>query len=241
MCGRFVQERSITELAELFEAEPIILDDETLATARYNLAPTDPAAVIVERADGRRAVTAFRWGLVPHWSTSPRDGARMINARAETVASLPAYRDSFRRRRCLVPADAFYEWTHPGRPVRAGGAGRAGAQAPAVPDPANRWTAARIRRPVGDLARPEDRGAAAHVLDRDPRRKRGDRATARPDARGRRTRGLGALAHARAVDPAALHAVIDRPPDVDLEIVPVGPSVNNVRNQGPGLIEPLAD
>ena len=121
MCGRFVQERSITELAELFEAEPIALDDETLATARYNLAPTDPAAVIVERADGRRAVTAFRWGLVPHWSTSPRDGARMINARAETVASLPAYRDSFRRRRCLVPADGFYEWTHPGGPAGTGG------------------------------------------------------------------------------------------------------------------------
>src|SRR6188508_3004199 len=122
MCGRFVQERSITELAELFDAEPIAIDDEALATARYNLAPTDPAAVIVERADGVRAVTAFRWGLVPHWSASPRDGARMINARAETVASLPAYRDSFRRRRCLLPADGFYEWTHP--EVGPGGPGR---------------------------------------------------------------------------------------------------------------------
>ena len=62
MCGRFVQERSITELAELFEAEPLALDDEALATARYNLAPTDPAAVVVERADGRRAVTALPVG-----------------------------------------------------------------------------------------------------------------------------------------------------------------------------------
>jgi putative SOS response-associated peptidase YedK len=241
MCGRFVQERSITELAELFDAEPLALDDDTLATARYNLAPTDPAAVVVERADGRRAVTAYRWGLVPHWSTSPRDGARMINARAETVASLPAYRDSFRRRRCIVPADAFYEWAHPA--AAEGAAGTAGAPRPK-------------RQPF--LIRRTDRRPLAFAglwaTWRDPttdeRRRTFTIVT-------RRANDAIASLHDRmpvivepedwalwltpdAVDPVALHAIIDRPPEVELVLVAVGPLVNNVRNQGPELIEPLS-
>src|SRR5205085_2655151 len=107
MCGRFVQERSLTELSELFEAEAIADDPGP----RYNVAPTDPAAVVVERPDGRRAVTVFQWGLVPHWATSPAEAARHINARSETVAASPAFRDALRRRRCIVPADGFFEWT----------------------------------------------------------------------------------------------------------------------------------
>ena len=109
MCGRFTQERPASELAEIFAAEP--LADEL--GARYNVAPTDEASVIVQR-DDRRAVTAYRWGLVPHWATDAKSASRMFNARAETITASPAFREAFRRRRCIVPVDSFYEWKREG-------------------------------------------------------------------------------------------------------------------------------
>jgi putative SOS response-associated peptidase YedK len=105
MCGRYTQVRPEPELADLFDAE----DLADLPPGRYNVAPTDPTSVVVER-DERRVVTAYRWGLVPHWAEDPRVGARMIIARAETIERSPAFRDSFARKRCLVPVDGFYEW-----------------------------------------------------------------------------------------------------------------------------------
>jgi putative SOS response-associated peptidase YedK len=109
MCGRFTQERPASELAEIFAAEP--LADEL--GARYNIAPTDEAFVVVQRED-RRAVTAYRWGLVPHWATDAKSASRMFNARAETITASPAFREAFRRRRCIVPVDSFYEWKREG-------------------------------------------------------------------------------------------------------------------------------
>ena len=109
MCGRFTQERPASELAEIFAAEP--LADEL--GARYNVAPTDEAFVVVQREE-RRAVTAYRWGLVPHWSTDGKGASRMFNARAETITASPAFREAFRRRRCIVPVDSFYEWKREG-------------------------------------------------------------------------------------------------------------------------------
>lgn len=105
MCGRVTQRRGSTEIADLFGAEDLAGDPG----GRFNVAPTDPLTVVVER-EGRRAVTSYRWGLVPPWAESPKVGARMINARAETIATSPAFRGSVRSRRCLVPADGFYEW-----------------------------------------------------------------------------------------------------------------------------------
>jgi putative SOS response-associated peptidase YedK len=105
MCGRFIQERSHTELAGIFEAESLTDDPG----GRFNVAPTDPASVVVER-DGRRALTTYRWGLVPHWASDSSIASRHINARAETLATSQAFRESFARRRCIVPADGFYEW-----------------------------------------------------------------------------------------------------------------------------------
>src|SRR5215208_7142902 len=105
MCGRFSQQRPASDLAEIFAAEP--LADEL--GPRFNVAPTDEAHVVVQRED-RRAVAAYRWGLIPHWAEPGRVGSRMFNARAETLTSSPAFRDSFVRKRCLVPVDAFYEW-----------------------------------------------------------------------------------------------------------------------------------
>src|SRR5919107_2376616 len=109
MCGRFSQQRPASELAEIFAAEP--LADEL--GARYNVAPTDDALVVVQREE-RRAITAFRWGLIPHWADGPKAGSRMFNARSETLTVSPAFRDAFRRKRCLVPVDGFYEWRREG-------------------------------------------------------------------------------------------------------------------------------
>jgi len=100
-----MQERPVSDLAEIFEAEALV--DEP--GGRYNIAPTDEAIVVVER-DDRRALTGYRWGLIPHWAPDPRIASRTFNARAESIASMPAFRESFRRKRCLVPVDAFYEW-----------------------------------------------------------------------------------------------------------------------------------
>ena len=77
--------------------------------ANYNVAPTDSVYGVIER-DGERRMGVMKWGLVPYWSETPKDGAKRINARAETVASKPIFRDAFARRRCLLPADGFYEW-----------------------------------------------------------------------------------------------------------------------------------
>lgn len=105
MCGRFAQPRSAEDLARIFNARPAT----DLAGGRFNVAPTDRVMAVVKR-DGERVVDAFGWGLVPAYADSPRGAARLINARSETVETSPAFRTAFQRRRCIVPADAFYEW-----------------------------------------------------------------------------------------------------------------------------------
>jgi len=109
MCGRFSQQRPASELSELFAAEPLVDD----LGPRYNVAPTDEALVVVQRED-RRGLTACRWGLIPHWAKDAKSGSKMFNARAETLTTSPAFRDAFRRKRCLVPVDGFYEWKREG-------------------------------------------------------------------------------------------------------------------------------
>jgi putative SOS response-associated peptidase YedK len=103
------QQRPTSELAEIFEAE----DRIEAPGGRFNVAPTDEAAVVVQR-DDHRAITAYRWGLIPHWSDTPKTGNRMFNARAESLDRNPAFRYAFSKRRCLVPVDAYYEWKRAG-------------------------------------------------------------------------------------------------------------------------------
>jgi putative SOS response-associated peptidase YedK len=116
MCGRYTLATAPEALARIFE-----LDDPPELPARYNIAPTQqvPAVrLVVDEGSGasrRRVLRLLRWGLVPFWAKDPGIGARMINARAETVADKPAFRAAFRRRRCLVLADGFYEWQRVGR------------------------------------------------------------------------------------------------------------------------------
>jgi putative SOS response-associated peptidase YedK len=113
------QQTDPAEVAHAFGAELREADATALRELgpRYNVAPTQPLAVVTQRDEGR-FVEAHRWGLVPPWAKSVAVGSRMINARAETVATSSAFRASFLRRRCIVPADGFYEWQRDGRQRR---------------------------------------------------------------------------------------------------------------------------
>ncbi len=104
------QQTSPSEVARIFDAE---LRDEEPVPPRFNCAPTDPLTVVLEREDGR-VVERQRWGLIPPWAADASRGSRMINARAETVGTSPAFRVALRRRRCIVPSDGFYEWERRG-------------------------------------------------------------------------------------------------------------------------------
>jgi putative SOS response-associated peptidase YedK len=108
MCGRYTATASPEELQEAFSITRIVPQ----LTPRWNLAPTQNAPVVFW--DQGRHLDLFRWGLIPHWAKEPRIGAKTINARAETLEDLNTFRDSFRRRRCLVPATGFYEWKRNG-------------------------------------------------------------------------------------------------------------------------------
>ena len=107
MCGRFVLTHPTEALARLFEAVP---GNDLPEAPRYNICPTQAVTAVVATEGGRRLV-ALRWGFVPRWYKAPGDGPLLINARAETVAEKPAFREAARARRCLIPADGFYEWT----------------------------------------------------------------------------------------------------------------------------------
>jgi putative SOS response-associated peptidase YedK len=109
MCGRYTQLRSWSELVQLYRITET--GPPPNLPPRYNVAPTQVMPVVrTARDGGGRELALLRWGLVPSWAKSIDVGARMINARAETVADKPAFRNAFRRRRCLVVADGFYEW-----------------------------------------------------------------------------------------------------------------------------------
>jgi putative SOS response-associated peptidase YedK len=105
VCGRFAFYSPAEAVSRLFAAETI-----ADLPPRYNIAPTQPAPTVRLDQDSVRRLNLLRWGLVPFWAKDPSIGNRMINARAETVASKPAFRQAFRKRRCLILADGFYEW-----------------------------------------------------------------------------------------------------------------------------------
>jgi putative SOS response-associated peptidase YedK len=226
MCGRFSQAMTPKEMGDLFDAEPV----EELAPARaglnrWNVAPTDTVAAVVER-DGRRIVGPFRWGLVPVWATDRREGARMINARAERLESSPAFRSSFERQRCIVPADGFFEWRR--------------AEGRALPFFIRR----RDRRPM----------ALAGIWSSWRDQATGQRmpscsiVTCKPNAllaelHDRMPVMLPATAWATWLDAGAgpdhLHGLLTAAPEDELELFPVSARVNSVRNDGPDLVEPL--
>ncbi|WP_314218765.1 SOS response-associated peptidase [Streptomyces zaehneri] len=120
MCGRYAASRRPEDLAGIFEVEK--WEPEEALEPDYNVAPTKEVYAVLDRplkdADDRQPVRQLRklkWGLVPSWAKTPEGGARMINARAETVHEKPSYRRAFATRRCVLPADGYYEWVTGGQ------------------------------------------------------------------------------------------------------------------------------
>ncbi len=107
MCGRFLLKTLPRDLAGRLDAQ--VSPQLAEMPARFNIAPSEPILVLTDQGRGR-ILTLMKWGLVPHWAKDVTIGNRMINARSETVAEKPAFRDAFRYRRCIIPADGFCEW-----------------------------------------------------------------------------------------------------------------------------------
>ncbi len=213
MCGRYATTRTAPDLSALFAA----FDDtgDELAPD-YNLAPTDPAPIVrIDEQDQRRVLSVARWGLVPSWAESPRVGARMINARAETVATARAFARSFASKRCLVPADGWFEWVEkkPFYMTQPGGFAFAGL-----------WTRNRFGLTCS-IVTTEATGQLKRVHHRMPlllQPSRWEEWLAGP------------------ADPAVLLAPTDPEAVAAIELRPVGAAVGNVKNDGPGLIVRLA-
>jgi putative SOS response-associated peptidase YedK len=230
MCGRYATTRSAADLSALFGA--FDETDDVLA-ADYNVAPTDPVPIVrrSRRHDGP-VLSVARWGLVPTWAADASGAARMINARAETVATTRAYALSFARRRCLVPADGWYEW----RKLAAG-------KQPYFMTPrdggplvfAGLWTVwgeADRRLLTCSIVTTGAVGEFALVHDRMP--------LLLPADRWARWLGDADSGKNADNDEDAAAALLVPPPATFLdsvEIRPVGPAVGDVRNDGPRLVE----
>ncbi len=238
MCGRYTSVTSVAELAAYFGADDVVADD---LGPRYNVAPTDEVYAVVLAGGGRRLGT-LRWGLVPPWAEDPKVGARMINARAESLADKPAFRPAFGHRRCLLPADGFYEWQHlDGATASGGGRGGGGASRP--------WY---VRRPDGEPL------ALAGVWERwRPRGSDGPPLVTAAVVTTSANERLAPL-HDRMpvvlapgawddwLDPAnddldALSSLLVPAPDHLLEALAVSSLVNRVANDGPALVEPVPE
>jgi len=113
MCGRFSLGGSAATLLSHFN-----IQESVVWAGRYNLTPSQEVLTIVQPPEGRRELRRMRWGLIPSWAKDPAIGNQLINARAETVATKPAFRAAFRERRCLIVTDGFYEWEAQGRRKR---------------------------------------------------------------------------------------------------------------------------
>ena len=224
MCGRFSQSERVDRIAELFGAEP----DPALPEGSYNVAPTDPIR-IVAATDGTRRVLAAGWGFTPFWrgraGRDGREGGRepgWINARAETALESPAFGPALRQHRCVIPADAFYEWDRGHRPPQPYAIGPAGDGLLAL---AGLWTGPQ-----------RDGHPTAAILTTRPNR-------VMESLHHRMPVILGADALEAWLAPdAALEEVIPLlipAPDDALRVWPVSTAVNKVGTDGSGLLEPV--
>ncbi|MFE4018494.1 SOS response-associated peptidase [Streptomyces sp. NPDC059101] len=242
MCGRYVSTRRPQDLVALFDVTR--WDADLALPPSWNVAPTNDVWSVLERVDQdsgevTRQLRPLRWGLVPSWAKSLSIGSKMINARVETVAEKPAYRRAFSKRRCLLPADGFYEWQN----VAATEATKAHKQPyfiapedgqvmalaglyefwrdPAASDDPEAWWA------TCTIITTEATDAAGHVHPRMPL----------AVAPGDWTAWLDP-AHQ---DTDELRAVLATPAAGHLDARPVSTAVNNVRNNGPHLLDPIPD
>jgi putative SOS response-associated peptidase YedK len=239
MCGRYVNVASTEDLTAEFDVDETVGED---LPPSWNIAPTDPVRVVMRRRphgqrSGDELVTQLRtvrWGLVPSWSRAATGGAKMINARTETVTSKPAFSAAAGRRRCLCPSGGYYEWRtteagakvpyflhDPGsKPLAFAGLYEIWAD-PALPedDPARwLWTCTIITQPAVDTL--------GHIHDRCP-------VIVPPELQG------GWL-DCRDGDAGTARRLLDRIPEAHLQPDVVSTAVNSVRNNGPALVEPVA-
>jgi putative SOS response-associated peptidase YedK len=253
MCGRYASSRSPEDLAEEFDVVDPRL--EKALPPDYNVAPTKEVYAVLDRvprtdegerrpdteAEPVRQLRVVRWGLVPSWAKDPSIGNRMINARMETVAEKPAFRRAFAARRCLLPADGYFEW-YPTEQKTAKGKSR---KQPFFIRPADGSVLSMAglyeiwRDPTRDPDNPDDPGrflwtctvlttdapdALGRIHDRMPLLVPAEQRSAWLDPRTPKDRLLDLLVPAQ---------------QTGLEAYPVSPAVSNVRNNGPELIEPL--
>jgi putative SOS response-associated peptidase YedK len=235
MCGRFTSVTSRYDLAEAFHATEV--KGEQLSF-RYNVAPTQEVYAVAERrpaGDGEaraRQLGSFRWGLVPSWAKDPSIAGRLINARAETVAAKPAFRESLLRRRCIIPADAFYEWqVRPGKPT-----------APRIPHVIRHRDGTPMSfAGLWDVWRPPADPSAAPIRSCVIVTTHANSAIA--PIHDRMPVVLPPSAWDEWLDPAnrdlaAVHRLLVSAPPEQFEIYPVSRLVSNVNNEGPDLIVP---
>jgi len=110
MCGRFTNSAKAKDIEKEFKVGRL---NQVRFEPRYNIAPTQIIPAVIE-TDGKRVAAEFRWGLIPSWAKDESIGSKMINARAETLAEKPSFRNAFKSRRCIIPASGFYEWSKKG-------------------------------------------------------------------------------------------------------------------------------
>ncbi len=233
MCGRYTLSLSVDEIWDELD-----LDGEPGADVwsqgreadlgpRFNIAPTQSVPVVTDKSP--KKLVMLRWGLIPFWADDPKMGARMLNARAESLADKPAFRDPYRKRRCLVLADGFYEWKREGRGksakktpmyVRREGGG--------LMTFAGLWASWRSKEDPEEqvisctIVTTQSAGLVATIHHRMP-------AIITPELRE--------VWLDREQEPADLDPLLE-PRDLGLELYPVRPLVNSVKNDGPELIEP---
>ncbi|MER5215683.1 SOS response-associated peptidase [Streptomyces sp. NPDC002838] len=249
MCGRYVSTRSPEDLVQLFRVTEWRPEEEL--EPNWNVAPTDDVWAVLERtprdkqeaASVRRELRPLRWGLVPSWAKDTKIGSRMINARVETVHDKPAFRRAFVKHRCLLPADGFYEWQQ----IKGRGRGRGKAR----------------KQPY--FIHPDDEQVMAlaglYEYWRDPAVKRDDDpaawlmtctvlTTEATDAAGRVHPRMplaltpdhyGAWLDPHHQDPDELRALLTQPANGHLRARPVSTAVNNVHNNGPELLDEVAE
>ena len=242
MCGRYAAAKDPAALVEEFE---VAAAPEEELRPDYNVAPTKKVYLVVDRPheDVReRALVIGRWGLVPSWAKDPSIGSRMINARAETVAEKPAFRRAFAKRRCLVPADGYYEWYLPTSPDAPVGKGGKPLKQPFFIHPADGSSLAMAglyewwRDPTRADDDPEAWRLTCTVI-----------TTEATDDVGRihdrMPMTIGRADWSTWLDPAhgpdEVAALLTPAVSTRLDAYPVSTLVNSVRNNGPELIEPM--
>ena len=248
MCGRYASSRQPEDLVEEFEVVDSRLDRAARARLQRGADQgglrRDGAPALhgdVTRGAARAPAPVARWGLVPSWAKDPSIGSRMINARMETVAEKPAYKRAFAGRRCLLPADGYFEWYATSEQTKAGKPPQA-----AVLHPPGRRRGAGDGRALRDLARPDPRATTTPsgscwtctVLTTEA--EDDARAHPRPDAADGRARPRGPPGSTRATRAATTCSTCwCRRPRAGWRPTPSRPLVGNVRNNGPELVEPI--